>query len=323
MALYQISVMLLTYNSNLEKIKRTLISVLAQKNIKIEIIIADDASKNNFFDKIIVFFKHCNFNNFKIIEHQSNMGTVSNCYDAVLAAEGEYIYGISPGDILYNENTLKNMYDFAKREKCKICFGNTISYMLHNNGIIVLTNVTNPRKPQFFDEKVPLEDQKYYFLLGNTITGPSFLREKNFAVYYFRKILGVAKFVEDNTSTAFALADGYRIYHYDSYVVWYEYGSGVSTSGKKKWQNLLKKDFDACFLKLKEEYPIDYVISKYTLVYKYNKMLQALLLMFLAPDLFIKALKFKLAKASIGYNKPFDRMFLENIINNGGIYASN
>ena len=54
----QIAVEVLTYNSDLEKLKLTLNSILIQKNIDFEIIIADDVSKN-FNEKSIkiILFK--------------------------------------------------------------------------------------------------------------------------------------------------------------------------------------------------------------------------------------------------------------------------
>lgn len=323
MSLYQVSVIVLTYKPKLSKLLYTLNSILKQKDINFEIIISDDGSDNNYFINIREACTRNNFTKVKFLEHQNNVGTVKNYYEAMLLSKGEYIYGISPGDVLYNDTTLKDIYNFAKTKNAKICFGNTIYYSLDNGKCKIVMGANNPKKPQFYNEEVPLKEQKFFFFLGNMITGPSFLREREFALYYFHKILRLARYVEDNTSTAFALADGHRIYHYDEYIVWYEYGCGISTSENKKWQNLIQKDFDVCFYQLRKEYPNDYIISKYIPIYKHNKILKIVLLLIRAPDLLFKALKFKLSKSMKICQKPFDKKKLLKIISDGGKYASN
>ena len=49
---YAISVVVLTYNSAFDDIKQTILSIVKQKDITFELIIADDGSKENHFEKI-------------------------------------------------------------------------------------------------------------------------------------------------------------------------------------------------------------------------------------------------------------------------------
>lgn len=48
-----------------------------------------------------------------------------------------------------------------------------------------------------------------------------FFRETEIVKKYIGEMIGVSKYTEDNTSTAFVLADGIRVYHFDQFVVWY------------------------------------------------------------------------------------------------------
>ncbi len=55
-----VSVILLMYNPNFFKVKKTIESILQQENIDFELIIADDASENNLFTEISELLKNMN-----------------------------------------------------------------------------------------------------------------------------------------------------------------------------------------------------------------------------------------------------------------------
>ena len=318
MSKYSVSVIVTTYNPDWEKLLCILKSIIIQEDITFEVIVTDDGSKIDHFEEIKIFFNKNKFKNIKFIKNKTNIGTVKNYYNALMLASGKYTYGISPGDMLYNKYTLCNLYQYSNNNNIDICFGDAIYYEL-SDGQIIIKYITNiPCRPWMYDEKVKLEDQKLYFLIDNCIAGPSFFRKTEIARKYIGCIKNISKYVEDNTSTAFALADGVRIYHYNSYVVWYEQGCGLSTSKKKEWHDVLMKDFQACFEKLRLEYSNDRIISVYTRVCPYNKILKAILLMFFSPRLFIKILRYKFSPVSIGYNKSFEINFLKQYL--GGRY---
>ena len=54
---YEISVLVLTYNFIYNNLIKTLDSIISQKNINFEIVIADDGSENNHKKEIIDYFK--------------------------------------------------------------------------------------------------------------------------------------------------------------------------------------------------------------------------------------------------------------------------
>ena len=58
---YEIAVIVLTYNADFIRLKQTLVSVLEQKDCNFQIIVADDASKNNYFSEIKKIFNEYQF----------------------------------------------------------------------------------------------------------------------------------------------------------------------------------------------------------------------------------------------------------------------
>ena len=49
------TIIVITYNSDFSKIKKTLLSILEQQDVEFEVIIADDGSVNNNFDSYVLF----------------------------------------------------------------------------------------------------------------------------------------------------------------------------------------------------------------------------------------------------------------------------
>lgn len=311
-----VSVIVLTYNPIWEKLKSTLVSIIVQKDIPFEIIISDDGSKVDLLGKVKEFFDMHNFQNYKLIKHKENLGTVNNYYQALLEAEGKFTYGISPGDMLYNKNTLKNLYNFVVDKDIKICFGNAVYYTVENDTVNIINKQLNaPSRPWLFDEIYSIDMQKKSFFTGNSILGATFFRKTDIAIKYVERMKNSVKFVEDNTMVAFLLADNIRIYHYDEYVVWYEYGTGISTSRNKRWEKMIKNDFNACYALILEQYRKDAIIQHLLQMKKIKyKFIKICYLLLVDPMLLREILKIKLMPVSLGYKKKYDESNLENYL---------
>ena len=74
---YNITVVVLTYNPVWEKLRATLKSIVEQQDVHLQVVITDDGSKNNYFDKVESYFKEIGFDDFKLISNKNNEGTVS------------------------------------------------------------------------------------------------------------------------------------------------------------------------------------------------------------------------------------------------------
>ena len=312
----QVTVIVLVYNPIWEKLKSTLLSILCQQNIKYQIILSDDGSEQDCFDQAIDLFKKHHIDDYKLIKNKTNLGTVKNTSLALLSANGEYTYIISPGDMLYDNNTLKNLYDFAIGEQIDVCFGNAIYYNLSDNKPHIISDHINaPARPWLFAQ--PKKAQTAFFT-GNYILGATFFRKTEIAIKYMRKIENISRYVEDNTTTAFMLADGIRIHHFDNYVIWYEYGVGVSTNQDERWKKLLEQDFENCFRKMYDQYndnTLRILLNTKKITYKLCKIIY---LLFCSPSLLLQILKIHSIKKSIGYSKQYNTFWLAKFLNSEG-----
>lgn len=268
----QVSVIVLTYHPDMEKLLATLEAAVGQQGIQLEIIISDDGSADRDFSCLNGFFQRRGFANFTILEHEKNRGTVGNCLAALEKAGGEYVFLTSPGDILFDSNTLADFYAFAKERHEKNCFGAVVQYARTENGPQVVSPYSVPQNPAVYAPGSSFLTAKASFFGCNWIVGACFFREREFARTYFARIADVSVYTEDTPSTAFALADGIPVTFFDRNIVWYERGTGVSTGESDPWKQRLARDAERSFARLKSLYPQDpYVDIGYHLLHEKNR----------------------------------------------------
>lgn len=292
----QVSVLVLLYKPQIEKVFYTLSAIIKQKNIDFEVIISDDGSEKDYFSQIKEYLEKANFKDYILTKCKKNMGTVENYNNALLNASGEYVFATSPGDILFDDMVLSDLYHFARSNDSLITFGNAVYYNCESNKINFITSQQNyPPRPSIFDGKHSAFMEESALFFGGVILGATFFRERNNAVKYLEKIRGLSKYVEDNTCTFIAVAEGIRIRYYDRQMVWYEYGSGISTDGTSQSKSLLAKDFDAVYRNIKEIYPKDPIIdAAYFNRFINIKLISILYRVFRHPILFISLCRIKL-----------------------------
>ena len=240
--MYKISVILCTYNSPLNKIVQSLYSVLRQDMDDYEIIIADDGSEENYAVEIERFFQRNGFRSFKLLFHKENKGTVLNLYDAVQKAEGEYIFSVGPGDFVYKKNVFTLLYDSAKKRKGDIIIGD-LRFYSNSEGRIKYYKRFAPNFPQIFNICSAL-----YFIprllmfYQNNPVGVTYFWKRETIQKYLKEIAGKIVYMEDKSTTLLYLFDNKQLRYYNKPIVWYEFGTGISTSKDKNWERLLDKD---------------------------------------------------------------------------------
>ncbi len=272
---FDVSVIVLTYFPNKAKLLKTLESVLMQKNISYEILIADDGSDSLYQEDIEKIMQEYEFTDFRFVIHDKNQGTVINFYDAVKLAKGKVIKPISPGDYFYCENTLFDVFNFMVENQADVAFGNLVYYSCEN-GFIVL------------DKKQPICDRPYFcyknynsnkvekalIKYSDFICGASLFYKSSVLAEGLSKIVGTVIYAEDSVTQLFALEEK-RILKTNDYVAFYEYGTGISTS-KSFGPNRVLEDFLRFYKLLSRLYPknrhIKTAIKKFDLI-KQNKKL--------------------------------------------------
>ncbi|MBO6140217.1 MAG: glycosyltransferase [Ruminococcus sp.] len=241
---YDVSVLVISYNPDRKKLISTLRSILYQKDVHMQIIVADDGSKNNYFDDIRALFEKHGFSDYVLVANEINLGITKNFYSGLVKAEGEFLKGISPGDYFYNENTLSDIYKYMKKRGLDAAFGNAVYFQMNNKTIRpVHKNIRRPNLNVIYDEK------KYRYsvvksncwLLKDYTLGAAYFVKRELVLKYCEMILGKVKYMED-VLYRFMLLDDIPIVHYDKSIIMYEFGTGVSTTKESKWKRIMLEE---------------------------------------------------------------------------------
>ncbi len=279
-----VSVVIATYNPDINKLMKTIRSVMIQRNIIFEVIVTDDGSKCFPLQSLSCIAKEYPNIHFEIIRNASNKGTVQNLLSGVLHSSGEYVVFISPGDMLFDENTLESFYSFAITNKADICFGNAIHYYVNDGKINVCSDKAEPFHPHLYNSNNLLRGQVAAHFGGNRINGTTYFRKRTIAFDLLNRISRYSKYVEDTTCLWLYLAENNKIFYYDRNFSWYERGSGISTSKEKKWKAILNDDYLLTLKYLKKTFNSDPVID-YSLHKRlfHNKLIKLLYGIFIHP----------------------------------------
>ncbi len=242
--LYDVSVVIAQYNPSYDLVIKTISSIINQKKVNIEIIIADDGSSKDFFIETEEYFKSHMFQSYKFTKCETNQGTCLNVKKAVEAANGEYVKLISPGDYLYDEDTLHEWYCYCKDNSILVSYGTAVYHQLIDNEIkIIERKTTRPALNYLYKLDNKNIDGMIIdnIVLCDCILGAAYLCKKDILEKYLNEICGKIRFCED-FSYRLMLLDGERITWFNKPVVYYSYGDGVSNKKDKNGKSLLYSD---------------------------------------------------------------------------------
>lgn len=278
--MYEISLLVLTYNQDFEKTKLTLNSIIAQEGVNFEIIFSDDCSKLNYRKELEVFFKSKNFSDYKININETNIGTIGNALNAIRLAEADVIKLISPGDFLAKKDTLKNWMDFRKGKNAKIIFGDIIYYKMEDKEAHIFQQKAMPQICQIFTSSSIQKKVFSYLGMRDQIHGVSMIVEKELFRKYLEKLyeLGL-KFCED-TFVHLAILNNDSISYYPEDVVWYEYGYGISNAENTSGIDRIGKDMNLFYSHLSKMAEHDEYLGNFKAIIEFRKMNRCYKLLF-------------------------------------------
>lgn len=239
---YDVSVIIASYNPLWAKLKLTLDSIIVQKDVAMQIIVADDGSEDNLFNKVSEYFIINGFNNYKLISSEENKGTVANFLKASMEAEGKYIKGISPGDCLYKSDTLHNWISSLRGSGKKWSFADAVYYNINENIPQTIILDSHPQHIYPYLQNNDVACRWNYVVLDDIALGAAILCERTILIEYLKRIEGKVKYAEDNI-WRMMMFDGVIGFYYNDVAIVYEYGTGVSTSGNEIWYERLREDW--------------------------------------------------------------------------------
>ena len=242
--MHELSVVFLTYNARFEDVRDSLESVICQKDVDLEIVVADDGSKDNLQAKMETFFKDNDFADYKLVMNPRNAGTVANLLSGLEAADGEYIKTLSPGDRLYSEHTLREWLDFLRAQGSAWSFSDVIYYYKDSEGSeIRFKEAVHPQDVSPYIMGDLKRCRWNYVVLNDIPIGAAILSKTAVQMKYCKRIkeAGV-KYAEDNM-WRLMMFDGELGTYYPSQTVLYETGTGISSPGSDLWKQRLARDW--------------------------------------------------------------------------------
>ena len=248
---FEFSVIIACYNPDFEKLKKTINSTVNQQNVRFEIIITDDGSREKYETKVKDYFREIGFKNYKLNFLQENCGTVCNILSGVKLADADYIKTMSPGDYFYNENSLAEYLRSFKSKGADLIFSRAQYYTPQYE----LLSLSAPKNTIVFRNRYLKRNIVSYhdYVLGAAIAARSELYE------YLTQFIGKIKYVEDVPLVFLSLLNQKKVYAVNQKLVWYEYGLGISTNPETSYR--LNSDFDVFFDFLKENYKNELKLS--------------------------------------------------------------
>lgn len=248
-----VSVVILTFNSSLNKLLSTLRSVVCQKDVEFEIIIADDGSKK--FNKIAIdkWFQDNKFENYSYVLNKENKGTLKNAISGWSKAKGEFIKELSPGDMLYNEYSLAMGIEKIKKQGYDFVFGLAVYYCI-NDGAIKLLKKYHPRNLEPYHNDDADEMINHYVGQRDYANGMSFIANRDLLLKYGYMLENSVKYTEDCVYILMT-AEQLKLGFLEDYIIWYEYGEGISTRGSRKWSARIINDNKECYRIISDLHP--------------------------------------------------------------------
>lgn len=227
-----VSVVLMVYNQSIDDILPSIASVIQQKDCDVELVIADDGSEENLQPIIECILHDCGFSRCVYVRNQINKGIVDNLRSGIRAVSGEVVKPLSPGDLLYGPNTLKAIESFCRASDTPIGFGKLMGYRAGNFGFESFPYRAPTHPERYKDPSIGIEELlESQVVFTDWVPGCSLFYSRDFILMYLDRLhdMGI-KYSEDLTCPLITL-DGARIRFLDECVLWYEIGSGVTTSG--------------------------------------------------------------------------------------------
>lgn len=239
-----VSVLVVNYNPDWKKLKFTLSSIIAQRGIDIEIVIADDGSENSRKKEIMDFFRNKKFANYKLVFNEKNNGTVHNVISGLKACNAKWVKGLGPGDALLGRECLKKWVEYCETKGLEWSFSDAVYYQKKENNIKVVSCKAHPI------DIIPYLKGDFstcrwnYVVHGDIALGAAIICKTKVFLDYCFQIANKVLYAEDNV-WRLMMFDGIQAGYFPNNTILYEYGEGISTSGDSFWMQKIRRDWDA------------------------------------------------------------------------------
>ncbi len=237
-----VSVIVIMFNPVLDKLYQTLDSIMMQKGITYEVIICDDGSQRRYKREIYEYFAEKHFDSYTFLFHEHNHGTVSNYLSGLERARGKYTKVISPGDRLAEENTLYKWIRFTEEKNAAWSFADAYYYHIVDGKEEYIIQKAQPQNIRLY-----LKEQRSrciwdYVALNDLANGAATIGRTQLLFSYCKTIKEKGVLYAEDFIYHIMMFHGIVGCYYPHEAICYEYGTGISTSGKADWLARLRDD---------------------------------------------------------------------------------
>lgn len=238
-----VSVVVLTYRPKPEKLWPTLNSILLQRNVQVQIVIADDGSADNCHAAIRDFFAAKGFEAYTLVGNPVNGGTVKNLLSALAHCRYDAVKVISPGDLLFDETVLSRWVACYRAQGGVFSFAKAVYYNREHGDYQTVAHKCQPLELDIYRNFSENRERiiRNYLINRDWCLGCAILGDRDTLQRYLRLLEDKVIYTED-TVYSLMLACGESGGAFTENAVLYEYGTGISTAGNAQWQAKVDAD---------------------------------------------------------------------------------
>lgn len=240
---YELSAIIVTYHPGMEGLRRTLLSLIRQKGVRMEIIVADDGSEDNHEAEICRLFNDTGFTDWKLVMNDENKGTIRNLISGLEQAEGEFTKVLAPGDFLAGADIMRGWLDDMHKKGSNWSFAETVNYCTENNGDRIATETAQPVYVRPYLEGDVQRARWNYVVLDDVAPGCCLICRTELQLQYARELAQAGNRYAEDYIYRLMMFDGIVGSYYSRAAVFYEYGTGISTGRSRKWANTIFEEY--------------------------------------------------------------------------------
>ena len=222
----QITIVILQYRPDAAALRRTLASLAMQDTRDFAVVLGDDGSAQDYFAESRAYLAAHGITDVQTTKLQPNGGTVKNARNAVRAAATRWVLMLSPGDFLYDSETLRWWLGRLQADEPRVAFGRQ-AYFTPDPPQPTAGETPfdrTPYDPAHYDAKAI---RRNLLLYDDGISGAGLVYERALFLSALDKMADHVRLAEDFSLRLFAV-QGVRITRYDRLT------SGTSTAAASR-----------------------------------------------------------------------------------------
>lgn len=249
-----LTVLVAQYRPDPQALRRTLASLAMQTTRDFAVVLADDGSPQNFFADSQAYLAEHGITAVQTVAMPENGGTVCNILHAAQKVSTRWILTLSPGDYLYDQDTLAWWLQRLQTDAPRVAFAKQAYYTSGVEPTPAPGETPFDRTPYDPAHYQPDVIKRNLLLYDDGISGCGMVYERDLLVEALQILAGHVRLAEDFSVRLFAV-QGIPIQRYDRLTTWYEYGEGVSTNESARQR--MAAEWRAMVELLYQQYPKD------------------------------------------------------------------